>query len=126
MKIAFLTGAYKNAGDFLIEKRAMSLLKQQIPDSIINKYYRNKISENIDEINQCDYIVFGGGPIYQRELDGYLPLDICIENMAKPIIVLGGGWYGTGSGSRQITNYRFSPKTSEFLKKISGGGRTEL
>lgn len=122
MRIAFLSGAYKNAGDFLIEKRSIDLLKFVHPGVEIFRCLRNKIVESIEVISQCDNIVFGGGPIYKQNLDGYLPLDTCINKMYKPIYILGGGWYGLGSGSRIINNYKFTDKTKAFLKKIVWGG----
>ena len=122
MKISYLSGAYKNAGDFLIEKRATSLLKYVYPDAEINVFLRNQIQDRISDINQCDFIVFGGGPIYKRDLEGYLPLDICIDKFERPVYILGGGWYGLGSGVKQISCYKFSQKTYDFLKKIENNG----
>lgn len=37
MKIAFLSGAYKNAGDFLIESKAIDLIKYVLPNTQIYK-----------------------------------------------------------------------------------------
>lgn len=121
-KIALLSGAYKNAGDYLIESRSVSLLHHVYPDAEIEIYLRNKIHENLDDINKCDIAVFGGGPIYQRDLDGYLPLDLCINSISCPIFILGGGWYGPGSSTTQIKKYHFSDKTLSFLKKVSERG----
>lgn len=122
--IAFLSGAYKNAGDFLIEERAKKLLLHIHPDAVIERFLRNQIEEHLEEINRCDAVVFGGGPIYMKDLNGYLPLDLCIKKMNRPIVILGGGWYGSGGGSRQVSGYRFTSKTLSFLEKIlqEGGG----
>ena len=124
MTISFLSGAYKNGGDFLIEARAIKLLKYVYPEAKIHRFLRNTIAENIDQINASDCIVFGGGPIYLRELDGYLPLRTCLEKMTKPVVFLGGGWYGRGSGNAQVHGYIFSQPTVDFLRRADkkGGG----
>ena len=61
MEIALLSGAYKNAGDFLIETRAKELLMQIIPDANKKEYLRNKIDISIEKINAKDAIVFISG-----------------------------------------------------------------
>lgn len=42
MKFSLLSGAYKNAGDFLIENRTKQLLNYVYPNCEINTYFRNK------------------------------------------------------------------------------------
>ena len=60
MKIAFLSGAYKNAGDFLIESRCMELLTYFIKDISIDKFLRNEITGKCEELNNYDAIIIGG------------------------------------------------------------------
>lgn len=74
MEIALLSGAYKNAGDFLIETRAKELLMQIVPDANIHVYLRNKIDISIEEINAMDAIVFTGGPLYMEKLESHLKI----------------------------------------------------
>ena len=122
MEVAYLSGAYKNAGDFLIEERANALLKYVIPDIKINRYLRSELKENLGEINENDAIVFGGGPLYMSNLDGYLPLNECIEKITTPIMVMGAGWYGLFGGYDLTYQYKFTPLTLKFLQKIDNEG----
>lgn len=122
MEIALLSGAYKNAGDYLIEKRAKSLLEHFIPNIHCNRFLRSEINEKLDKINEMDVIVFTGGPIYMNNIDGYLPLDRCIREMKPKIMIMGGGWYGRGSGTARTYAYDFTSKTKEFLKMIDSNG----
>lgn len=122
MRISLLSGAYINAGDFLIEKRTLEILKYVYPDADIHKYLRNTISQNLEEIIQSDAVVFGGGPLYMNDLDGYLPLQTCIEKMDAPIFIIGGGWYGQSGANGHVHSYSFTDRTAAFLHKVSRNG----
>lgn len=62
MKIALMSGAYGNAGDFLIESRSTELLKRFIPQADIEVLKRNvSYNEKITQLNSMDIVVFGGG-----------------------------------------------------------------
>lgn len=67
LKIAFLSGAYKNAGDFLIESRCMELLTYFIKDISIDKFLRNEITGKCEELNNYDAIIIGGGSDIREE-----------------------------------------------------------
>ena len=55
MDIALLSGADKNAGDFLITKRAKSLLRFVHPEANVAQYKRNEsLDAFVDEINKYD------------------------------------------------------------------------
>ena len=69
MKIALLSGAYKNAGDFLIVRRCKELLQAVIPNCEITEFARNKnLEDKIDAINKMDVLVLGGSGICQKPL----------------------------------------------------------
>lgn len=119
MNIIILSGAYKNAGDYLIEKRTRELLTYFIPDVTINSYHRNEVVEIKDKLNKADAVVFTGGPIYMKSLKGYLP-NLEMEN--TKIMIVGGGWYGMGSGSQQTYNYNFDSDTLKFFKCVDECG----
>lgn len=62
MKIALLSGAFVNAGDFLIEQRSKVLLETNIPNVQVDVLKRNRCyDDKIDMLNGYDMIVFGGG-----------------------------------------------------------------
>lgn len=116
MKIALLSGAYKNAGDFLITKRSEELLKFCLKDVEIVKFLRSEAGSNIESINECDAVVFCGGPIYLKNVERYLPSVFFNGKIKVPMMILGGGWYGKDSES--IYKYRFSELTKVFFAKI--------
>lgn len=122
MKVALLSGAYKNSGDFLIERRTRELICNIAPHCEINIYLRNQIADKISEINQNDKAVFCGGPLYKQDLEGYLPLDVCINELKIPSAIIGGGWYGAGDGNNQVVKYRFAPKTKQFFESVKSKG----
>ncbi len=122
MEIVYLSGAYKNAGDFLIEKRAVELLEYAIPGVNITRILRSDIAGKIGEINERDAVVIGGGPIYQENLDGYMPLQAYIDKVKRPTMIMGGGWYGPDGGASTVFRYRFEELTKRFLQKIYESG----
>lgn len=124
MKIALLSGAYKNAGDFLIVKRSEQLLRYVYPKAEIIKYERRKsLSDKLDEINNSDYMVVAGGPAYVRNVyPDVLPLVPNLSDIKVPIFPLGLGWQGITANSDVIYRYRFTPQSLELLRKIEEAG----
>lgn len=68
--ILYMSGAAVNAGDFLIEKRALALLKKFIPDVKLTVTCRvgKDYTDQLDYLNSFEAIVFAGGPIYQTDI----------------------------------------------------------
>lgn len=117
MKISLLSGAYKNAGDFLIEKRCRQILSENIKDATINRYLRRDISSHIEEINSSDLIVYTGGPIYQEDISRDFPVDIAI-NFKPRSIIIGGGTWTRGRNKAFLHAYKFNKISDKFLKRI--------
>lgn len=130
MDIALLTGAYVNAGDFLIEERAEELLKYAIKDVNIHKYKRNDIYKYINEINDMKAAVFSGGPIYLENIEKYITppggeKEYCIkqyEALKVPFMIIGGGWFGRGGSNNLVFNYKFTNWSKSFIGKIDSTG----
>ena len=122
MKIAYLSGAYKNSGDFLIEKRAVELLMHEYPACEFIRIMRNEVEKHIAEVNACDLAVIGGGPIYQTSLVNYMPLETYRNEVEVPTMILGGGWYGKSGSSYEMLRYRFDQQTKRFLEKVYESG----
>ncbi len=69
-KVCLLSGAFLNAGDFLIEKRSVELIRRFLPKyeiDILNRVHED-YTDRIDLLNQYDAIIFAGGPLYQRSI----------------------------------------------------------
>ena len=58
--ICLMSGAVINAGDFLIEKRALALIQHFIPEARVTVLNRvtTDYSNRIDELNAFDAIIF--------------------------------------------------------------------
>ena len=122
MKIAFLSGAYENAGDFLIESRAMKLLCHFIQDISIDRFMRNELTGKCAQLNGYDAIVIGGGPVFKPEMESFLPVDEMVSAVKKPIMIVGGGWHGATGTYQQMYDYDFSNSSRSFLKKVDEEG----
>lgn len=58
MKIALMSGAYVNAGDFLIEKRSRELLEANLPDVRVDILKRNvSYDGKLELLNSYDLLV---------------------------------------------------------------------
>lgn len=120
MKIVLLSGALKNAGDFLITKRSHDLLKHVYPAAEIIEYIGNyPLLDKIEDINQADIIVIAGGPSYTKNLYPHeLPLIDDVDKLKPRIFIMGAGWYGKLTTDREIWEYHFSESTKKLLNRI--------
>ena len=120
MKIALLSGAVKNAGDFLIVDRAEAILKKVYPDSQITKFNRLlNLEDKLEEINENDILIFGGGPGYIPGLyPKHMPLVSDLSKIKIPIFSLGMGWFGYDGQVATIYNYQLTGPTLDLFKRI--------
>lgn len=91
-----MTGAVKNAGDFLIERRTVELLRAIKPGVEIEKFQRNRVcyDERISEFNSYDFILFAGGPLFQAGIyPKQIPFVSNLEKIKIPVVFMGGGIY---------------------------------
>lgn len=121
MRIAQLTGAYVNAGDFLIEKRSTALLQQFLPNAQITIYSRKDIERRFDEIDSNDVIIFTGGPLIKRDLNQSISVSRSMD-FTKPIMMMGCGWAGEEGSKNGNYSYTFTPETLRFYKKVAEEG----
>lgn len=121
MKIAFLSGADKNAGDFLIAHRSKALLQTFVKDCIIAEFDRNKaLDDKLDELNECDAVVFAGGPGYVSDMyPGKFPLVEDLDLIQPRLFALG---MGSRVALNAIREVRFKPKTLVLLKRLEDDG----
>lgn len=115
-KICLMSGAFLNAGDFLIEKRSLELIRHFLPDSEVNVHKRLKedYTYRIDMLKDYDAIIFAGGPLYQSSI---YPVSIpfvrkeILRGVFLPIFFVGGGIKG------DIYNQPFSKDTKWFFEQ---------
>lgn len=122
MKISLLSGAVKNAGDYLIGERCKALMEFVYPNVMHHTYIRNfplKQSE-INEINRSDIVIVAGGPCYIKDLyPGHMPLVDDLAEIKVPIAAVGCGWNGRLTQDRDIWGYQFEKESVRLLDRIS-------
>ncbi len=124
MKIALLSGAYKNAGDYLIEQRCKELLQANIEGCMIQEYKRNiALDDMLDEINQYDAIVLAGGPAYVEKMyPEKIALCKDLSGLKPPVFPMAMGWRGANVLPKTIQNYRYSEQTMMLFHRIEKDG----
>lgn len=120
--IALLTGAYKNAGDYLIAERAKKLILSADQNVDCKCFLRSQILEHLEEINACDAVGFSGGPIYLPDINKYLHISDIADLLTSKVFIIGGGWSGMGGATSLPYKYKFEKKTYDFLRKIDSNG----
>lgn len=124
MKIALMSGAYVNAGDFLIEQRCKDLLEAFIDDADVRILKRNlPYDGRIDELNQYDLIVFGGGPGYQKNLyPDKMPFVSDLDKIITPVVIMGWGWKGKAISPKAIYRSSLSDPMKKFIECAERSG----
>ncbi len=123
MKIALMSGAFVNAGDFLIEERCKSLLEANESVARVDIFKRNvSYDDKVDLLNAYDMIVFGGGPGFQKNIyPNKMPFVSDMDKITVPMAIMGWGWKGRGCSNADV--YRrnaFLPSMFRFVERISG------
>lgn len=122
MKILFLHGAIKNSGDFLIAHRSQLLIQSIVQNcEIISMWEGEDFSqkENFEILECCDGIVYGGGPFFTNNIYPHdIPLIGDLDSIKKPMINIGGGWFGRDNKFSTIQNYPMNDKSIQLLKMI--------
>jgi hypothetical protein len=120
--------ALKNAGDFLIFRRAKALIDQFHPD-VTTKIGRawlpveDQFSKS--DLSNCRAIIVCGGPGYQNDLHIDLYPHLNHQMQAAPVILLALGSYLFPGTEPQIEAFRFNDRTVEFLRR-TGTDRVPL
>ena len=121
MKIVLLSGAVKNAGDYLITHRTRELMKTVYPEAEIKVLVRNNPmnEKRFAELNSADLAVIGGGPVYKWDLyPKWLPLSGTLDQVKPKLAIVGGGWYGSNTDEDEVWNYRFNESTMQLRRRV--------
>lgn len=130
MKIFLMSGAYRNAGDFLIVDRSIKLLKYVYPDCEIVMHQRKyPLNDVLDEVNTCDFLLFAGGPMYKTNIcPDEIPMIDDLGKIKIPIYSIGLGWYGKNQCGKLTfddviyNKYRFNNETNTLLNRMERDG----
>ena len=128
MKFLVVARPIDNAGDWLIADRLVSLVrnvaKELDPTSRVE--FGNALKRNsVDYYNSFDSIVIGGGPIADNSLLGSDSFDVMakLSQITTPVSLIGVGWYGPTTSSKDMFAYTVAPGLKDKLCMIiqSGG-----
>ena len=121
MKLALLSGADKNAGDFLIVHRSRQLLLELVENCELVDFPRNRrLDPYLDEINSCDAVVLAGGPGYVPDMyPGRFPLVDDLSRIKPPFFALGMGGY---TPTPSIEGIKFAAGSRMLLDRIESDG----
>lgn len=113
--IVTLTGAFKNAGDYLIGFRARALLRNHVDADVVD-INRKAIDEAAYRImNQARAVLLTGGPAYQNAIyPGVYDLDL--DRVKVPVLAYGLGW--KGKLGQQPGEFEFQPQAADFVRRI--------
>lgn len=118
-----LTGAKLNAGDFLIKRRSMELLRALRPDAELRPYDRWKPLDAAS-VEWADTVVLCGGPALQpRIYPDIYPLRPALADVAPSIVGFGLGWKGAPGDEWTERTYRFSQGGRRLLARLVEDGQ---
>lgn len=113
--IVTVRGAYKNAGDHLIGRRAHALLARHVDDDIQTIDRKAITDDSYELMNRARAVLLTGGPAYQRKIhpDIY-PIDL--DRVKVPVVAYGLGWKDKVDGDP--SEFEFTQESLEFVRRI--------
>lgn len=116
MKIAMMSGALVNAGDFLIGNRSRALFEKFIPNAEVSTFKTNiDYNNRVDELNEHDLVVFAGGPYSLHEYSRHVPFVSDLTRLKTPVVIMGQGWYGKTALEKELYHRFFCERTKEVF-----------
>ena len=114
-KIVTLTGAFKNAGDYLIGHRARNMLNAHVPAEVVDVNRREITDSHYELFNSSRALLLTGGPAYQDKIyPGVYEIDL--SRITVPVLAYGLGW--KGKLGQEPQDFRFTPEATEFVQQI--------
>jgi len=113
--IVTVTGAFKNAGDYLIGDRARKLIRSHVDTDVVDLNRSSIADEHYDLFNKSRAVLLTGGPAYQKMVYPKI-YSIDLERIRVPVIPFGLGW--KGKLDQSPAEFQFTPPANEFVKRI--------
>ena len=111
-----LSGAKKNAGDYLIFNRAKALLEEHLNEEFTIYKRWEKLDNKLDVVNSSKGVIICGGPGYgERFYPIIYPLTNPLEKIEVPIIPFGSGWSGSPLNMKE---FRFTDSSIKAIREI--------
>ena len=110
-----LTGAFKNAGDYLIGHRARALLAQHVNAEVVDVNRRSITDQHYELFNSARAVLLTGGPAYQEKIFPSV-YELDLSRIYVPVLAYGLGW--KGKLGQQPEDFRFSSDAQNFVEQI--------
>jgi hypothetical protein len=114
-KVITLTGAFKNAGDYLIGHRARALLAAHVDAEVIDVNRKTLTDSHYELFNSARAVLLTGGPAYQDKIYPSV-YDLDLSRIQVPVLAYGLGW--KGKLGQEPEDFRFTPEATEFVSGI--------
>ncbi len=122
-KIIIVGRPYSNGGDYLIYHRLVNVIKKNIPDVKIDVKLGSDEQLNIEELNEYDAIVTGGGGAqFSEEHIRTSFLYKHFDEIQVPVHYMGTGLYGADGTNETVFGYQYSEEMSAYFKKVVNRG----
>ena len=113
--IVTIRGAYKNAGDHLIGKRASALLARHVDSDVVSIDRRAITDESYDVMNRARAVLLTGGPAYQKAIyPGVYSFDL--DRISVPVVPFGLGWKSRWDDTP--SSFSFTPEARDFVLRV--------
>ena len=113
--IVTLTGAFKNAGDYLIGDRARTLLRNHTDSEVIDVNRKSITDEHYELFNGARAVLLTGGPAYQEKVFPNV-YDLDLSRIKVPVLAFGLGW--KGKLGQSPADFKFSSEAEGFVQQI--------
>ena len=119
-----LTGAQKNAGDYLITEKCKELLRRERPEHELVQLGRwESLDDKLDLINGADALILMGGPAVSPDFyPSIYKLTTNLDDIKVPIVPMAVGWNSKAGDFHGMMNFTFNNKSKELLRRFATNG----
>jgi len=110
-----LTGAFKNAGDYLIGHRARALLRRHVEAEVIDVNRREVTDSHYELFNSSRAVLLTGGPAYQEKIYPNV-YDLDLSRIDVPVVPFGLGW--KGKLGQEPEDFHFAEAAGDFVRSV--------
>lgn len=118
-KIMIIGRPYSNGGDYLIFDRMGKAVQSACPEASLTWNLKNDDQFDVDELNQYDAVITGGGGAQFSE--AHIKTSFLyrhFEELTVPIHYMGTGLYGADGSDETIYEYRYSDEIVKYFRKV--------
>lgn len=119
-----LTGAMKNAGDYLITEKCKELLRKERPEHELVQLNRwEALDDELELINGSDALILMGGPaVSQNFYPTNYKLTKNLTDIKVPIVPMAVGWNHKAGNFKDTIDFNFTPESKQLLDIFANNG----